>query len=851
MHLEGFAGAALGIGALVLVWLGTWQLITSERVQQERSAQAMLSNLAIVFEEDTIRSLSAVDQTLRYLRASYAQDPENFSIPAWATRVQAITDFTFQTVIVGPDGIMKGSNIPSTGRVDLNDREHFRVHADGLVDGLFISKPIFDRVSNRWSIQLTRRINNPDGSFGGVAVISVDPAYFAKFYGSIDLGAHGSIMLVGTDGVIRARKTAGGLDTGTSLAGTILFRTWQQNPDHGLYIVSHSRTDGIGRLVAYHTVKGLPLIVTVSTGLDDIYAVYRYHRASYLLTAVLISAGILAMTILIVRYERRVTRAKEAAEAGTRARSAFLAAMSHEIRTPMNAVLGLAGSLLETPLSPEQRRSIAAINSAGGHLLRILNDILDFSKMEAGRIPLERTSFSPETTVANVLSVISPRAQAKGLTISQHCDPDLPAVEGDAGRVGQVLMNLVTNAVKFTEHGAIQVKVECLRRHAGSATIRWSVVDTGIGIAADRTSRLFREFVQADYSIARRYGGSGLGLAICKRLVTLMGGEIGVESREGQGSVFWFTLSLPVARSLTSTSEIPARACIDALAAATKRMGRPARVLVAEDNATNQMVVEKMLEGPSVALTIVADGAEAVEAATNFPFDIVFMDMCMPNMDGLQATAAIRTRGGALAKLPIVALSANILPEDVQACRDAGMTGFIGKPVRKRELIDAVLQALPQASLAVNRPDLTSDRLASDQAHTTSGPSIPDPLAAASTDPGGIDREKLDILADEIGPDGVTGTLKVYIAETEERLRLLEALSCAQDRARIRVEAHTLKGASAAFGLSRLSAAARELELSAADITADRYVAVVEQLKAVFASDRSYLDQRLADASAA
>jgi two-component system, sensor histidine kinase len=821
----------LGGCALALIWAGTLFHLNWEYKQTDLAAKKTLTNLATLFEEQTSRMLGSVDQTLKNLRDVYLLDKKDFDIVAWSARVQAITDFAFQTVIIGPDGYMVASSIVGAERLDLSDREHFRAHADRKVEGLFVSKPIVGRVSGRATIQMSRRIENSDGSFGGVVVMSVDPSYLAGFYGSIDLGAGGLILLVGTDGVVRVRKTPGNVTSGVPLRGGRLFEMWKANPESGVY-EGLSPSDNTERMVAYHQVAELPLIVAVASGIDDIFAGYRRDRAIKIIMASLLSLCFLAGTLLNARYQRRLALARDAAEAGTRARSTFLAAMSHEIRTPMNAVLGLASSLIETPLDDGQRQSVAAINDSGSHLLRILNDILDFSKMEAGQVELERIAFSPEVVAANTLSVISARARAKGLAITLDCSSDLPvAVAGDAGRVSQILMNLVSNAVKFTDQGTVTIKVECLGRKSGNAVIKWNVIDSGPGIPAERIEKLFGEFVQADNSIARRYGGSGLGLAICKRLVGLMGGDIGVTSREGQGSEFWVRLTLPEASELDHVKKEARSDKSDVLAAAIKALGRPAHVLLAEDNATNQMVVRKMLDSFNIALTVAADGAEAVEAVSNFPFDIVFMDMCMPNMDGLQAAAAIRAHGGALAQLPIVALTANVFPEDIKACRDAGMGEFIAKPMRKHDLVEAMARALSSAA-RVTTPVLPAAAVVL-------------PAADAAAEKANIEHEKLDELEAEIGLDGLAATLVVFLHETEASLRRFETLSCDKDRATIKVEAHTLKGASATVGLVRLAAMAKELEATAAEIATDRYVAAVARLKAVFADGRGYLDRRL------
>jgi PAS domain S-box-containing protein len=387
------------------------------------------------------------------------------------------------------------------------------------------------------------------------------------------------------------------------------------------------------------------------------------------------------------------------AEEASRAKSAFLAMMSHEIRTPMNAVLGLASSLLDDPLTEEQREAVVAIRDSGDTLLRILNDILDFSKLDAGRMTFETAPFSPAGLAHDALSVYSPYAAAKGLTIRLETDPSLPpALLGDAGRIRQVLHNLVANAVKFTDQGEVVIGAHRVEHGGVSAAIEWTVCDTGIGIAADKIGTLFDAFVQADDSITRRFGGSGLGLAISKQIVDRMGGSIEVRSVQGQGSQFRFRLTLPLARETVPQAD-PMRSA-EGLRVRLAALGRPMRVLLAEDNPTNQFVMIRLLKGFAIPVDIANDGAEAVRAASRTRYDLICMDMRMPEMDGLEATRLIRRREGPSQKAPIVAMTANAFPEDIAACQAAGMTDFVAKPVSKERLVEALLRALPEVAAA-------------------------------------------------------------------------------------------------------------------------------------------------------
>ena len=394
------------------------------------------------------------------------------------------------------------------------------------------------------------------------------------------------------------------------------------------------------------------------------------------------------------RAAEELERARDAAEAASRAKSEFLANVSHEIRTPMNAVIGMTEIVLQSRLDSEQREQLGLVKRAAESLLDLLNDILDFSKIEAGTLALEPVDFDLAAVLDDVVRTLAVPAEPKGLRLTCRIAAGTPSwVNGDAGRLRQVLVNLVGNAVKFTEHGSIAVEIDGGPVDANPAAVLHCVVrDTGIGIAPDKQATIFNAFEQVDGSLTRRFGGTGLGLAICAQVVALMGGRIWVESALGKGSAFHFTAQLGCPRTRPAAAG-PAGPVV-------QPPMRSLRVLLAEDNAINQKVATRMLTKAGHAVIVAADGRAALDLVTREAFDVVLMDIQMPEMDGLQATAAIRAReAGGARRVPIVALTAHAMKGDRERCLAAGMDAYVSKPVRGDELL-ATLASVVQGGAA-------------------------------------------------------------------------------------------------------------------------------------------------------
>jgi two-component system sensor histidine kinase/response regulator len=521
----------------------------------------------------------------------------------------------------------------------------------------------------------------------------------------------------------------------------------------------------------------------------------------------------------ILERTQELESATHLAQAASQAKSDFLSNMSHEIRTPMNAVIGLAFLALKTDLNAVQRNYLEKIYHSGRHLLGIINDILDFSKIEAGMLALDESDFKVSVVFDSVSRMTAEAAKAKGLDLAFEIDASLSrSLHGDSLRLGQVLLNYVGNAIKFTTQGGVRVRAMTQQRFKTESLIRFEIEDTGIGLTEAQIGQLFQSFQQADTSTTRNYGGTGLGLALCKQLAELMGGEVGVRSQPGQGSVFWFTCRLRFGAPETSKLQVPT--VLPAVGDAREAI-HGARILVVDDNLLNQEVTAGLLEDVGAKVTLANHGQAALDQLGAERFDCVLMDVQMPVMDGLQATRLIR-ENPLFANMPVLAMTANARSEDRARCAESGMNDFLTKPVMPDRLYATLAYWLTHS------PAVTAAGSGSDSAPPEQAAAVP------GGDPGIID---LSILSQQVGgdPQKIRRYAMLFVEAIPESMAELETALEQGDVSALADLGHRMKSSSRMVGALGLASLCETLEALRQSGSLDEICHIVGEIRLVLA----------------
>ncbi|HVC63251.1 MAG TPA: ATP-binding protein [Acetobacteraceae bacterium] len=828
--------ARLGLACIGVVTLGFVLICSVVLLDARRDATAQAAtaarNIAASVAQDVARNLDLYDLSLQAVVQGLqfpgvmALNPELRQMILFDRAAKA-PYFSFINALDEHGTVIADSQSPTPRGGNFAGRDYFRAQRKDARDQVFIGRPFLTGPGQPATIPISRRMSHPDGSFAGVVVGTLRLAYFRDLFARLMLGPHATIELLRADGMILMRLPFHADDIGRMLPANAPFFA---APDGG-YVDAEDPTDHQRRRFLFQRIGTLPLVVGVGLADADIYAAWR-GKAEAIGGVVAALAAIDFLLLLVVRYAlvrremglaalrhgdaQRATLAAQretavAAAARTAAvKTRFLATMSHELRTPLNSILGYAEMLsLDGNLQPVHAARIAAMRSAGNHLREVVNRVLDFSQVETEDKPVPPVRTDLAALMAQCRAIAEPMAAAKGLSLTCTMAPDAPPhVMADAASISQVLLNLLGNAVKFTQHGAITLLLA-----RGKEGTRFAVADTGIGVPAARRGALFQPYERLD---ADRIGvpGTGLGLAIAARLVARMGGRIGHDDNPAGGSVFWVELPLHE----TAAEPPPAQA------AGIVPRTRPLRVLVADDSAMNRDVAAAFLHSAGHAVTEVADGEAALHLVAAEAFDVVLMDLRMPLLGGIEATRCIRALPGQHGQTPVIAVTADVQEDNGAALRAAGFQAWLIKPIDQTSLLAAVAAAVaghapdtvppvaaptdepPRPIPRVPIPDMPTPRMAT--------PRMPTSVARM---PGMPVPDAMVRFPDDIDPKAAEHHLEIFAAQVGELLHLLDETpaqpSPGTSSRSAQVElAHRIAGDGGQLGFMTLSAAARRYE---------------------------------------
>lgn len=672
------------------------------------------ARLRAEFEDAAISVSSIAAQADPSLFDPKQREQKRPAVTHWLKTIEPYVSSGFALRIFAADGDLIYSSSDEGASANISDRQYFKQARESTSDKPIFSDVLAGRITKHVSMYVVKAIRAPNGEFLGLAMAAIDLKTLHDWFAEIDVGSQGAVllrrldngaMIVSRPEVVADNKPMPNLPTRLALLSS----------GFDGVVDAVSPVDNVPRIYGVRQVGNFPLYAAVGLAEQDYLRDWNQHR-HLTITATSFLLLILGLTFSLLAYaqwrrerserklqesfgkletlvEARTTElkaAKEAAEVANKTKSAFLANMSHEIRTPMNGILGMVHLLRRKRTYPEQERPLDVIETSGKHLLSVINDILDLSKIDAGKLELYERDFVVREILESALAIVGSVAATKSLRLTLEVSGLPEQLYGDPLRLTQALVNYLGNAIKFTAEGSVTLTASLVEECPEDCLVRFSVTDTGPGIPSGKLEKLFQAFEQADSSSTRNYGGTGLGLAITRRIADLMGGTVGVDTLEGQGSTFWLTAKFRKTRA--KAQQLNDVQLIDA-EAALRQHHRSKRILLVEDEPINQEIGREMLQDVQLQVDTADNGAEALQLARENRYDLILMDMQMPVMNGVDATHAIRGLPG-YEEVPVLAMTANAFNEDREACLAAGMNDFITKPTEPAILYRLLLRWL-------------------------------------------------------------------------------------------------------------------------------------------------------------